>query len=377
MKFLVFLGLLIVATTATAPPPKPILQSVYAVGTHYEVGFAVGQSIRNDIQFFYKNDSYLNTVIFPFYETAEGKALYKKYYEVNSAQYPELVDELRGLCDGADVPFHYGFLNMIRFELWLMFLNKEGGKPRDEQCSDILLNNGDQYYLGHNEDGPVDARQGGVLIQAQVLDNNGNHLYAYTGYAYPGTLAGMAFGFNDNGVCYSTNEVFPKEMIVGGLARYFINRDLLRSTSPEDVIARASVKNGACGFSFNVASTRRNIMFNGETGPNGRLDVLHVKNGVYNHYNEYKHLNQTFNPDASTEHRQARYNEFPPIKTAANILQFLGDTKDPEYPLYRNNTYPDDSVTLATALFDLNAKRISIWRTNPKNTLPVAELPLY
>lgn len=52
---------------------------------------------------------------------------------------------------------------------------------------------------------------------------------------------------------------------------------------------------------------------------------------------------------------------------AQDIAAILGDTADTQYPIYRHGNSPDDHevVTLCTAMFDLEAKRMKVWTGNP------------
>jgi hypothetical protein len=48
----------------------------------------------------------------------------------------------------------------------------------------------------------------------------------------------------------------------------------------------------------------------------------------------------------------------------------LGDTADPDYPIFRHGNSTADSavVTLCTALFDLEAGSLRVWTGNPGQT---------
>jgi len=73
----------------------------------------------------------------------------------------------------------------------------------------------------------------------------------------------------------------------------------------------------------------------------------------------------------STVHRQARANQMAAPTNGNDILQILGDDKDRNWPIYRTGQAPDDGVTVATVLFDLNQGHATIWTDNPKESAPV------
>jgi len=87
-------------------------------------------------------------------------------------------------------------------------------------------------------------------------------------------------------------------------------------------------------------------------------------------------LNILQSPDKSTEHRQRRANEFQVPLVQQDALDILGDNQDSDWPIYRNSRAPDHVSTVATVLFDLSGKKISVWDSNPKIDTPVLVLPI-
>ena len=47
----------------------------------------------------------LHEVLLPFNKTSEGKALYTRLLEASKKHYPEVLEELQGLAEGAGVDF--------------------------------------------------------------------------------------------------------------------------------------------------------------------------------------------------------------------------------------------------------------------------------
>jgi len=58
-----------------------------------------------------------------------------------------------------------------------------------------------------------------------------------------------------------------------------------------------------------------------------------------------------------------------PVNSVGRVRSFLGDTVGP-LPVYRNHTPPDDCFTEVTAIFDLLAKSLSVWTSNPRDGPP-------
>lgn len=55
-------------------------------------------------------------------------------------------------------------------------------------------------------------------------------------YTYAGELPSSAFGFNDAGIAFSLNAVFPSKPLPVGLARNLASRSLLDADSLEDAL---------------------------------------------------------------------------------------------------------------------------------------------
>ena len=69
----------------------------------------------------------------------------------------------------------------------------------------------------------------------------------------------------------------------------------------------------------------------------------------------YLHSNVPQYSDPSSLHRLARAKELPQPNNVSDILSLLGDTSDPNYPIYRTATGPDGAATLATGeLLDIS-----------------------
>ena len=79
----------------------------------------------------------------------------------------------------------------------------------------------------------------------------------------------------------------------------------------------------------------------------------------------YRTLNVSQRPShiISSEHRTKRILEFEPPATVQDVLKILGDTKDPDYPLYRTPRKTDESSTIATGIITVYSK-ISITRSS-------------
>jgi len=228
--------------------------------------------------------------------------------------------------------------------------------------------------MGHNEDGDPIFKDYSYLVNATFYDENGNFESQHVAYYYTANLAGQSWGWNSHGIVFTDNTLFPN-CVNMGVGDTFFTRAAYDCSNISCVLNIINAHPRAHGLSFNVGSLAENTIINIEVNPS-TLNVYTIA-GNYSHENEYKHtpgINQSSDP--SSTHRQMRINEYPPVASIANIQTILGDHTDPIYPIYRNGSYPDCTMTLTTSIFDLNAKNVSIYFANPATSQPVFTFPL-
>lgn len=96
------------------------------------------------------------------------------------------------------------------------------------------------------------------------------------------------------------------------------------------------------------------------------------------HVNKYTRLkNVSAFESTSSDHRAAVFASLGAPRNADEVAKLLGDTSDPQWPIYRTATPPDSGLTMATAIFDLHAGMVTVWSfTNPASTDPVAAIEM-
>eukprot|EP00947_MAST-08B_sp_MAST-8B-sp1_P004975 g4975.t1 len=213
----------------------------------------------------------------------------------------------------------------------------------------------------------------------------------------------MDISWNSRGLVFTVNSLFPRRYMRGGVGTAFVARHLLEATSLADAKARASFLNVSSAMSYQLgwrSATKKRIegkdsgdtRFAGDDGQAGTLEQLEVDTGggpahsavhlvgrgdSYFHANEFTVLPDAQQyPDNSTASRTQRWREMQPVDDGARLRGFLGDTTG-AYPVWRNDTEPDDCFSEVAAVFDLNRATLSVWTGNPKLGPPqrVFELP--
>jgi hypothetical protein len=240
-----------------------------------------------------------------------------------------------------------------------MFSNLE----KEDHCSDFMGAGDGFLWHGHNEDWSEEVRPFMYLLAYQALDESKANFHSCGGLVYPGMLPGTAVTFNQHGIMYSQNALSPTIMRVDGLATNFVNRRACEETTLAGVMEVITWPNQTMGYSLNVMSVREQLGVNIEVWMD-RAAVTPAKRNL-SHFNAYKHLDAPQNPGPSSARRQTRADEMPATLEGEDIISALGDTLDPDYPIYR-------PITLATALLNGITGDLHIWAgTNPSLSEPL------
>ena len=337
-------------------PPSFSIEQFEASGSHREVGFAIGQRFAERIHRSLDNYRLLQDRILPYHLSPEGQARYRQFLELHQIRYPDYLVELEGIAQGAGRPYEDLFLVNLRGE-YRTFL--QGAEVQG--CSDCTLVTEGAALIGHNEDGSPAFRGNMYVVHGNVEGKP-----AFTALSYPGFICGNAFGFNAEGICFSVDHVQPRHGGVGA-ARHFIARSLLEARSLDDAIERATVPGRASGFSYTIGSISERRIVIVEVSPKHH-HVREIRSPYFhaNHYRGLADVDQIISPSsrARVDRAAAMMQRHPP-RNAAEILAILGDQTDEQYPIYRTATPPDQSASLCTALFDLDARQLRIYTGHP------------
>mmetsp|Transcript_15758 Transcript_15758/g.28026 ORF Transcript_15758/g.28026 Transcript_15758/m.28026 type:complete len:409 (+) Transcript_15758:448-1674(+) len=356
--------------------------------THWEVGAQVGFARREQLQSYFADPSTaLHTRLLPFFKTTEGKAYVNELRRNADEHYPEYMEELRGMAHAADLDFDSVFVLNCESEIGLL-----APKPGHlgVHCTDVLvpsLRNPDGFqsaWIGHNEDYSPEMIDQVFLLNATIDESE----ESFVSFIYPGTLPGWAFSMNQHGVAVTANAVFPK--VVGRNASVplvFAARRAIAASSVEQ--AKQWLNSLPLPLSGGIALN----MADGH-GPQGNVasvelahpivttrDITADREAYFFHFNQYRHnpmlRNETI--DESSVARSNAANELlhqnkDLLDSTDGILKVLGDTQDPELPIFRTGN-KDNIFTLATALFDANHGTLDVWTANPRFSAPTYRFP--
>ncbi|RME99018.1 MAG: hypothetical protein D6768_15990 [Chloroflexi bacterium] len=336
--------------------PSPPVEQFHVSGSHFEVGLAIGRRFAAQIRQLFSTYVFFRQELLPYHQTEAGQARYHQFLQINQTRYPNYVAELRGMAQGAGLPFDQLFLLNLRGEYRDYFYRQHTGG-----CSDCCILTDQTALIGHNEDGDPEFKDNLYLLHVQVDGKP-----AFTALTYPGFLCGNALGFNDHGICFTVNNVCPLNTRPG-VGRHFVARSLLESTSLDDAVQRATVPDQSSGFNYNIGDCAARQIINVETAP-GAFATRQIRGGFFhaNHYQALPQVEQFVEPSsqARLDTWRANWHNSPPA-SAAGVLEILGNQSNQTLPIYRSGAAPDTLATFFTALFDLDRRSLRIYTAHP------------
>lgn len=216
------------------------MQPLRVQGMPYERGGQIGQAFA---------ESAAQSVAFNRrYLAARGVSrtslehLLAPYLEASTAGMPHLVEQIRGIADGAELEFlDIFFANAFEEIYGIVELGTQQGAAL-ERCTDVLLRSSSGTLLGHNEQWYA-GDDGAVGLLLDVSDDGPSVLAPVVA----GTLP--LVGINELGGAFGTMSLSATDERVG-IPRALVARNLLAADSPDEAFRRATHPTRAGGYSY-------------------------------------------------------------------------------------------------------------------------------
>ncbi len=200
----------------------------------------------------------------------------QKYLPYAQAAFPQYVEEVAGIAEGAGVPFR---------DAWL--LNCYEGVAEDQRlmaCTTIGANDqvtaDGHVYLAHNEDWISGDSKRVYLVRAVPDDGP-----PFLAMSYGPILCNV--GMNAAGVAIGINSVHPTDVRVG-IPRVLASRAVLAAERLSDAIRACLPKRRAGGYNYMLAD-RNGEIFSVESSATDH-DILYAHDGWLVHTNHYLSL---------------------------------------------------------------------------------------
>ncbi len=254
----------------TAPP------LVEVSGTHREMGRQIGEARREQVQHSVANARVLIDQSYSTLElTWEGAQIQsRKYLPFAEERYPQYVDEMRGIAEGANVPFDD-----------VVALNAMEAVTMDAlhltRCTSFAVNEqraADGHVLAaHNEDWVPEDENDVYVVSAKPKEEP-----PFLAMTYGGLLPNV--GFNAYGIAQLIDSVYPNDSRIG-IPRLVVARAVLSSRRISGAIGRMLVSRRAAGYNHLLVH-ESGEMYSVEVSAK-RFDILHGTDGYMVHTNHY------------------------------------------------------------------------------------------
>lgn len=255
----------------TTPPPL-----IEIAGTHREMGCQIGEAMRPQIQNSIANAHVLIDAAYNDLELSwQGAQIQsRKYLPFAEERYPQYVDEMRGIAEGANVAFDdIVVLNVMEAVTTdALHLTRCTSMAVNEQCT------ADGHILAaHNEDWIPEDENDTFVISAKPDKEP-----PFLAMTYGGLLPNV--GFNAYGICQLIDSVYPGDSRVG-IPRLVVARAVLSSKRISGAIGRTLVQHRAAGYNHLIIHESGEI-YSIEVSARS-FEILYGHDGYMVHTNHY------------------------------------------------------------------------------------------
>lgn len=373
MKPILFLILFIFFTDSTFAQSslnKRKVRVITVSGNGYERGMQHGQQLKKEIaevMILWKKNL-LNTTRMPvdsflryFFTNTNFTPALKKYT-------PDILEEVRGIADGANQPFNEMLAFQLVDEYWV-YRDKIKNDSTLHHCSDIGVpaRNGKQAYVAQNMD--LESWMDGYQIVLHIKQ------HGKTPEQYLLSCAGLVGlnGINEHGVAVCVNTLMQLNANGKGLPVAFVIRGLLERKERKDVlyflqnIKHASGQNYIVGIAdsvYNFEASAKKVV---RMYPDALGVIYHTNHPIVNddvkpwykkYYQRYlTGLTKNYNSEVRLATMNKKVNEVSVIDETF-IEDLLRSKDNPNHPICRNNTSEKGAFTFGSVILTLSNKRI-------------------
>jgi isopenicillin-N N-acyltransferase like protein len=167
------------------------------------------------------------------------------YVAASEAAMPDLVEQVRGMAEGAEQPFSRLMAANAFEEIYGQVELEAGTLQPLERCTDVVLDGPGGPLLGHTEQWYA-GDEGAVGLVLDVPEDGP----AVLAPVVAGTLP--LVGINEHGVAVGAMSLSARDERIG-IPRALIARDVLDATDAGDATARATRSGRAGGYSYVLA----------------------------------------------------------------------------------------------------------------------------
>jgi isopenicillin-N N-acyltransferase-like protein len=333
------------------------LPYIEAKGTYREVGRQIGEAERELVlrELDYYREQFVALAGFSFAEAVERARAYLRPAE---RAVPQIVDQVRGLAEGAGVPFDHLFAANCNEE----FTCRPEADERPDHCTSFAFRAGGRTVAGHNEDwypGDIEC----LTVRHVTLEDGTSYLSVGPAGNLPIT------GVTSHGICGGANTLYSWDMGVG-VPNNLLLASLFACRSLEDVRALIEATPRARGSNHLLADAAGRIWDIETTASrlawiDGAACFTHT-----NHYVTPELAPQDATTSEGTYLRRARAEELlaagfeageDPVRLGQTVLR---DHANAPFSICSHwdddDSEPDQSVTTASMVWEPAERRVHV-----------------
>lgn len=352
----------VASTPISEEPPFPFLE---VSGTHYEVGKKIGLHFKSLIDENFRRQNVLIDAIYNLVESDPVK-YYNPFYNAALENYPDFIDELKGMADGSGSDFKKLMATNFMMEIITRYRssgNRLSTKAPHFGCSDISYSSPSKTLMAHNED---NNKAFNDLMYVARVNIPGKP--SFIGVNYPGLIFGIPPTMNEAGIVTTGNYIGPTH-VNDGIPWSFLARAVMEKSNLSDAVAALKNPNVALAEHYQVGSFSENKIVSVEycNDINESKDL----SGFYVHTN---HLILPSMKDIPQDLDSTTIARFNVLTSYANEYENKIGEVDPDKMiswLSNHEGYPHslcahgDAATIVSTVFDFQDKSWRLYRGNP------------
>ena len=249
--------------------PIPVFE---ARGTHREVGQQIGSRMKPVLQSMVAK---FGSGLRPGVTWGQMVNQSRLYLEYSRILYPQYIDELEGLAEGAEIPFRDLFVGMCE-ELW-----EPGAVSGLQGCTDMAARgratSDGSTLVAHTNDLAPEAEKDLVILKVQAGDEPEFLGISVGGLAY-------SAGFNAAGISLTGNEVSCND-IRPGVPRLLVVRAILAARRLEEAMDACLLDRRASSYN-NVIADGNGEVYSME-GSATDCEPIYIQEDILAHANHY------------------------------------------------------------------------------------------
>jgi len=343
--------------------PVPI---IHVKGNHREMGRQMGEAIRPLVQHSIENARKLMESTYDTLQlTWEGALTQaRKYVPFAQERYPQYVEELSGIAEGANVNFTE-----------LAVVNGLEAVTTDAlhltKCTSLAVNElhtvDGHVIVAHNEDWLPDDEPDVFIVHAEPEDEP-----AFIAMSYGGLLPNV--GFNAAGIAQCCDTVYPSDTRIG-IPRVIVSRAVLAAETLGKAFTSAMVPLRAAGYNHLIAH-KSGELYNVEVSARN-FEVIYGDDGYIAHSNHYLSPKMQEIESDSDERLHSRVRYFRALRllkqnpphTVESIKNILQDHVNYPDSICNHSTIITDPLeyekTIVSLIMDLTDQKMYVAWGNP------------